>query len=102
MEPTRQKTAYIDACLNDIDEVNRQVDAYRVKLLAHVASLEAEIRAHLWVTPEFAEPASQSLGKTRQEVDTLLTRIAKLRKGFEMLPKEAVAPVDGSSDGIVG
>jgi MoxR-like ATPase len=92
MEPTRQKEAYIDACLSEIGHLRDQVEAYQVKLLEHIGSLEGEILAHLWVTSEFAEPASRSLGTTRRDVDTLLARIDKLRRGFEMLPRESTAP----------
>lgn len=98
MEPTRQKDAYVEASLNDIEGIREQVEAYKVKLLAHIASLEAAIRSHLWVTADFAEPASQSLDGTRREVDTLLTRIDKLRQGFEMLPRESAAPSHDEGD----
>jgi MoxR-like ATPase len=88
MEPTRQKRAHIDACLAEIVALGTEVEVYRTKLRAHVASLEADIRAHVWVTGDFAEPAARSLEATAREVDTLLTRIDKLRQGFEMLPLE--------------
>lgn len=98
MEPTRQKAAYIEASLNEVDGIREQVEAYKVKLLAHIASLEESIRTHLWVTEDFAKPASQSLDGTRREVDTLLTRIDKLRQGFEMLPRESAAPSPHEGD----
>jgi MoxR-like ATPase len=88
MEPTRQKDAYVKACLWEVNEVRKQVQAYRAQLLEHIAGLEDEIRAHLWIAEEFAEPASQSLAKTRVEVDTLLTRLDKVSRGFATLPRE--------------
>ena len=88
MEPTRQKTTHVEACLKEIDGLRQQVETYKQKLLAHIASLDADIRAHLWVIDAFAEPAARSLDGTRREVDTLLARIGKLRQGFEMLPRE--------------
>jgi MoxR-like ATPase len=88
MEPSRQKKFHLTACLKELRELREQVEGYRKNLLAHIASLEAEIRANLWVTDDFIEPASQSLEGTRREVDTLLGRINKLRQGFEMLPQE--------------
>ena len=88
LEPTRHKNFYIDGCINEMDELRAEVEDYRGKLAAHIESLETEIRNHLWVTPEFAEPAAQNLDQTRREVDTLLGRVAKLREGFESLPRD--------------
>lgn len=88
LEPTRHKDFYIDGCINEMDELRAEVEDYLGKLAAHIESLETEIRNHLWVTPEFAEPAAQNLDQTRREVDTLLGRVAKLREGFESLPRE--------------
>ncbi|NVJ05036.1 AAA family ATPase [Myxococcus sp. AM001] len=88
MEPTRQKAAHLDACLKELTALRHEVETYKAQLLAHIASLDADIRAHLWVTDDFAEPAARSLGATRREVDTLLGRLDKLRQGFEMLPRE--------------
>jgi hypothetical protein len=33
-------------------------------------------------------PASDRLNATRKEVETLLARVDKVRKGFELLPQE--------------
>ena len=88
LEPTRHKDFYIGGCINEMDELRAEVEDYRDKLIAHIESLETEIREHLWVTPEFAEPAAQNLEQTRHEVETLLARVAKLREGFESLPRE--------------
>lgn len=88
LEPTRQKDFYIDKCVNEMDELRSEVEDYRRKLAAHMESLEAAIRDHLWVTTEFAVPAARNLAQTRNEVETLLARVAKLREGFESLPRE--------------
>ncbi|AKQ70352.1 Putative 2-component regulator [Myxococcus hansupus] len=88
VEPTRQKPAHVEACLKELGTVRQQVETYKEQLLAHIASLDADIRTHLWVTDDFAEPAARSLGATRRVVETLLGRIEKLRQGFEMLPRE--------------
>ncbi|HHJ13329.1 MAG TPA: AAA family ATPase [Gammaproteobacteria bacterium] len=88
LEPTRHKGFYIDACVREMDELRVEVEAYREKLHEHIESLEAEIHDHMWVPPEFAEPAAQSLEQTRGEVETLLDRVSKLREGFAGLPRE--------------
>ena len=94
LEPTRHKGFYIDGCVREMDELRVEVEAYREKLHAHIESLEAEIHDHLWVTPEFAEPAAQSLEQTRGEVETLLDRVSKLRDGFDGLPREGEQNVE--------
>ena len=57
----------------------------------HTASLERLISGHLWVTSDFAGPASASLKGTRREVEVLLSRIRKLHEGLGLLPLEADA-----------
>lgn len=90
MEPTRHKPAHVDACLHDIEGLDADVRAYQGRLLQHIASLEEEIRSHLWVTPDFVGPASESLARTRAEVETLLARVGKVRDGLRLLPREEV------------
>jgi len=97
LEPTRHKDFYIDGCVREMDQLRGEVEAYRERLLAHIDALEAEIHDHLWVTPEFAEPAAQNLDQTRKEVETLLARVSKLREGFAGLPREEQPKVDAAA-----
>lgn len=92
IEPTRQKQAYIDVCLRELDSVLNDVVQYQARLQAHVESMEQEIRSHLWVTADFVEPAAQTLQRTKGEVETLLVRATAVRKGFELLPRENTDP----------
>lgn len=92
LEPMRHKEPYIKSCVGDLISLHEDVDQYRNRLLAHIRSLDAEIHGHLWITPEFAGPAAQNLARTHKDVEALLARIAKLRQGFEMLPKESPPP----------
>lgn len=89
MEQTRQKAAYVEASVNDIVSLREHVQAYKLSLLQHVADLEQAIRGHLWVTPDFAGPASESLDGTGREVAGLLARIDRLKRGFDRLPVES-------------
>lgn len=100
MEPTRHKSVHVETCLREIDALRRDVDAYRATLLTHLASLEEEIRTHLWVPAEFVEPASASLRRTREEVETLLGRIGMLHKGFDLLPRELPLPLLPAADDV--
>lgn len=88
MEPTRHKSIYIDGSLRDIDELASSVGDYRRQLGAHVESLKREVERHLWVLAAFTGPATQHLAKTQAEVQKLESRVAALRQGYEMLPRE--------------
>jgi MoxR-like ATPase len=88
MEPTRHKGMYVDACLREIEEIRAEVIDYRVRLKAHIRSMETDIRTHLWVTPDFVEPAARSLERAQQDVETLLTRVDNVITGFQLLPRE--------------
>ena len=87
-EPTRHKVLYIEGCLREIDELRKEVSDYKERLLAHIEEMEQRIRTHLWVTEDFVEPAASSLEETKHKVEELLTRIQRVREGFEMLPRE--------------
>ncbi|MFN7142166.1 MAG: AAA family ATPase [Myxococcota bacterium] len=91
MEPTRHKDVYIDACLAQIDELKAEILTYRARLQEHMATLQREIRDHLWVTPDFADPAATALTHTAAEVERLLARVDRARQGFVMLPRESEA-----------
>ena len=88
LEPTRHKAAHIAASLQEVEEVRSRVEQYAIKLQDHVASLEADILAHLWVDGRFAEPAADSLTGTQNQVTTLGTRISAVHEGFGLLPRE--------------
>lgn len=93
MKPTQHKVLYVESCLREIQDLQQQVVTYNGKLAGHIASLHADIHAHLWVTSDFAEPAAQSLEGTRREVAGLLARIEELQRGFEALPREELSPL---------
>ncbi|MCG3135695.1 MAG: ATPase RavA [Planctomycetes bacterium] len=88
MEPTRHKSIYVDGSLKDVDELASNVGEYRNQLAAHVESLKREVESHLWVLAAFTGPATQHLAKTQAEVEKLEARVAALRQGYEMLPRE--------------
>ena len=103
MEPTRFSTAYIERCLAQIDQIATGVKEYRAHVEQHLEGLRAEIDSHLWVTPEFFEPAATSLHKTKKKVASLVGRLDDLREGYETLPRsvslaKALANDDQSAD----
>lgn len=88
LEPTRHKPVYVADSLRQIDAVRGDVREYHALLLAHIAALEADICSHLWVTPDFFGPASESLKVTKTDVEALLARVERVRQGFERLPQD--------------
>ena len=50
------------------------------------------VARHLWVTEDFAEPASRGLQEAGDEVEGLLARLARVTKNFESLPREEEHP----------
>jgi len=104
LEPTRHKSIYVEKSLAEVDELRCKVVAYRAELEGHLRALDAEIRNHLWVSAEFADPAAASLKGSAAEVDQLLARIDKVRTGFAALPRELESAAedvggDGDSEG---
>ncbi|MDP3274808.1 MAG: AAA family ATPase [Deltaproteobacteria bacterium] len=92
LEPTRHKSIYVDGCLSQLDSLSADLEAYQRELQAHIVTLDQEIRVHLWVTHDFAEPAARNLAKSQAEVASLLSRVAALREGFAWLPRESTKP----------
>lgn len=88
MEPTRHKSAYLDHCMKELNELHEEVHTYRQSLDAQMASLKSDVESHLWVTPGFVGPASFSLNQSADAVTALDRRVAALMKGFELLPRE--------------
>lgn len=89
LEPTRQKKSYIDDCIIQIKTLKTQVAHYQFLLDQHLLGMEAEINSHLWISPEFARPASENLKQTKNDVQALFARVSRLIEGFELLPVEA-------------
>jgi MoxR-like ATPase len=88
LEPTRHKRHYIDGSIRDVDEIRAEIDLYRKQLTSHIASLDAEIRSHLWVQADFALLAKARLEESRHEVERLLERLVTVRRGYRELPCE--------------
>jgi MoxR-like ATPase len=96
MEPTRHKVAHVEACLREVDDLRKDVVAYKVELAKHMRSLEEDIQTHLWVTSDFVDPAKVTLEQTKHDVEMLLARIDTVRKGYELLPREEPPPPDAA------
>jgi hypothetical protein len=100
MEPTRHKRAYVDTRLADVDARLRDIERYQADLDAHIEGLEATIRTHLWLLPDFAERALQTLNGTQDEVRALHARLTRVRGVFERLPIEKEIDLGNHGSGL--
>lgn len=88
MEPTRHKLAYINDCVSNVADLLSEVENYQAHLKEHLESLEIRVLKHLWLTPDFVKPATESLQETAKSVLCLRERTERLRCGFLALPQE--------------
>lgn len=94
LEPTRYSEAHIADCVRQVDVLVAKVQKYMSDLDEHIESLNALIDTHLWITDGFAAPARRSLEQTRASTRTLLGRLQSIRRGFDSLPREIIAPIE--------
>ena len=92
MEPTRHKAAYVADCLRQLEVLSADVERYAQRLDDHMGELSGIITTHLWVTPDFVEPATSVLEETRGTVAGLRDRLEQLCRGYEALPRDADGP----------
>ena len=88
MEPTKHKDVYITNCLRQLKEHRDKVEEHGYGVDEQIASFKNDIRNHLWVPDDFAEPASRNLDKVRADIKKLRDRLSKVMEGYENLPRE--------------
>lgn len=88
MEPTKHKDVYIADCLQQQKERRDEVEEHGNGVDEQIASFKNDIRNHLWVPDDFAEPASRNLGEVRADIKKLRDRLSKVMEGYENLPRE--------------
>ena len=79
---------YIKSGLRDLEEYRSDIKSHDTGLKERIESLDEDIRKHLWVTEDFAEPASRGLEDERADAGKLLARLDKLIEGYRKLPQE--------------
>ena len=90
--PTKHKPAHIESCLRELRELRTEMESHKTGIERQVESFADDIRSHLWVTADFAEPASRGLEEAGDEADELLARLARVTEGYELLPREEEHP----------
>jgi len=86
LEPTPYPQAHISDRLAQTDAQVAMIAGWRNSLAAHVKDCRATIKAHLWATPDFAEPALLALTSIAKKAASLENRIKRVREGFSKLP----------------
>ena len=66
-----------------------------------IESFDGDIREHIWVTDDFAEPASRGLEQARADAGKLLARLEKLIEGYGKLPQEEEDAGSGTPSSII-
>lgn len=101
MEPKRFSRVELDANLGELREYQAKTQAYRQGVDFRITSLAAEVTNHLWILPEFAEPARSTLNYTLGVVDSLLSRFALVEAGIRQLPVLHRRPIDEVDDASI-
>ena len=79
-EHIRDRCAEIDALLEDIHR-------YCAAVSAKLATLDGELASRLWMDPDFAGPAGDTLRHSLGVVEAVAVRLRGLREGFAALPE---------------
>ena len=88
MEPVKHKPPYIRDRLQQLEDLQSEIKSHDTGIGERIESLASDIREHIWVTDDFAEPASRGLQQARADARKHLARLEKLIEGYGKLPQE--------------
>lgn len=88
MEPVKHKPPYIKHCLQELKNLQSEIKSHDTGIGERIESFDRDIREHIWVTDDFAEPASRGLQQARADARKLLACLEKLIEGYGKLPQE--------------
>jgi MoxR-like ATPase len=86
MRRRRYGAAHINARTAQIDSLITQLNQYVINIDRHIISVAQEVKNHLWINPDYAITAENSLKNAKQHVEALRQRYLDVRKGFSVLP----------------
>ncbi len=92
LEPTRHEPDHIRDCLRQLGDFSTEMMAHKSEVEKRIETLENDVRKHLWVMDDFAEPASRGLEKARRDAEGLIERLEKVKRGYENLPRKEEEP----------
>ena len=90
--PLKHHTSHVEHCLAEIGRLQEDVERHRQGVAGQIASFQAAIHDHMWVSDDFVEPASKGLAASRDQAELLLARVAELSRGYESLPRKEEEP----------
>ena len=76
----------IEHLLAEVEDVRGKVTSLQEGLDDQIRSLSRELTTHLWVMPEFVDPASEQLQAQRENAGKLEDRVNKVIQGYRSLP----------------
>ena len=91
LEPVAYPRVQIEQLLVDVKGVRKDVISFQEGLADQIESLSRELTTHLWVTPEFVDPASTKLQAQYEDAGKLVERVDKIIQGYEALPQASDA-----------
>ena len=91
LEPVAYPRVQIEQLLMDVKGIRKKVISFQEGLADQIESLSRELTTHLWVTPEFVDPASAKLQAQYEDAGKLVERVDKIIRGYESLPQASGA-----------
>ena len=92
LEPMSYARVQIEQFLVDVKDVREKVTAFQEGLAEQIRSMSRELTTHLWVMPEFVDPAAAKLQAQLKDAGKLVARVDKVIRGYEALPRAEDAP----------
>ena len=80
--------AHVEGRVSSVDAHRGEVSAFVTSATAEAKSMDATIRAHVWLDPGFAMPAVRNLQEHIKRATDVLARLEKAKQGFQQLPLE--------------
>lgn len=98
MEPIKYARAHIAGRTSGVDQHMAEVKAFIARGNAEAKTMDATIRGHLWLDPEFAVLAVRNLQEHIKRATEVLARLEKTKQGFQQLPVEKDLDLDAEPD----
>jgi MoxR-like ATPase len=84
----RYTREHVDARLNDVSSELERVQEHQLVIEGRISGLKKLVGSHIWITPDFLEPALESLQQALGATKAIVSRLEKSHRGFEELPVE--------------
>ena len=92
LEPMAYPQVQIEQLCAEVKSVRERVTSFQKSLGDQMRSLSEELTTHLWVMPDFVDPASAKLQAQYTDAGKLVDRVDKIIRGYEALPQAKDEP----------